>query len=392
MPLFSRLRRTYDTARVLWDSDVGAERLDKALETLRDRTPAPTFWLLGKTQSGKTSLIKFFTNAGDAEVGTGFRATTKTTREYPYPAADAPVLTFLDTRGLDEPGYDPAEDIAACGDRSHLILVTVKLTDFAQKSVHDIVTRAKKARPMLPVILVVTCLHEAYPGEQHPAPYPDGGRSDIARRIQEHRDQFAGLTDAVVAVDLTRPEEGFEEVNYGGDQLRTAVLDHLPGAFRETLRRTAALAEELKDIHLSNAIPVISGYASLAASAGAIPIPFVDLLLLPAIQARMVYHLARVSGRPLEATAFLELAASLGLGLLARQGIRELVKFIPVVGSAAAAALAGASTFALGRAFVLYYQEVHSGHVPDPATLRKFYFEQMARAERAWKPAPSTKP
>ena len=49
------------------------------------------------------------------------------------------------------------------------------------------------------------------------------------------------------------------------------------------------------------------GYATLAATAGAIPIPFVDLLILPGIQTRMIYHLAKFYGQPLDGR-FLELA------------------------------------------------------------------------------------
>jgi uncharacterized protein (DUF697 family) len=99
----------------------------------------------------------------------------------------------------------------------------------------------------------------------------------------------------------------------------------------------------------------------------------------------MVYHLAKLYGQPLDGKRFLELAASLGLGLIARQAIREVVKFIPFVGSAAGSALAWGSTYALGRAFCLYYQEVHDGHVPDPARLKRFYHEQLTEAERRWK-------
>ena len=83
------------------------------LDELRRRTPAPVLWLFGKTQSGKTSLVKFLTGATDAEVGNGFRPCTRTSRRFPFPTPDDPVLTFLDTRGVDEPGYDAAEDLAA---------------------------------------------------------------------------------------------------------------------------------------------------------------------------------------------------------------------------------------------------------------------------------------
>jgi uncharacterized protein (DUF697 family) len=131
-------------------------------------------------------------------------------------------------------------------------------------------------------------------------------------------------------------------------------------------------------------MPVILGYSSLAASAGAVPVPFLDLLLIPAIQARMVHALGTVYGQQMTATRFLETAASLGLGLAARQAVRELVKFIPIVGSAAGAALAWASTYALGRAFCEYYTAVHDGHVPSPAALKKLYRDQLSAAEKAW--------
>ena len=79
---------------------------------MRDRLPAPVFWLFGKTQSGKTTLIKYLTGADAAEIGQGFRPCTRFSRLYEFPTAEAPLLTFLDTRGLDEPDYDPTEDLA----------------------------------------------------------------------------------------------------------------------------------------------------------------------------------------------------------------------------------------------------------------------------------------
>jgi len=116
-----------------------------------------------------------------------------------------------------------------------------------------------------------------------------------------------------------------------------------------------------------------------------VPIPFVDLLILPGIQSRMVTHLAKMYGQPMTAERFKEVAASLGIGLLARQMVREVVKFIPYVGSVAGAAVAWASTYALGRAFCAYYQDVCEGHVPDANALKKYYHEQYAAAEKGWR-------
>src|SRR3954466_7578686 len=88
------------------------EELQKQLEDLRHKTPVPVFWLFGKTQSGKTSIIKFLTGADDAEIGHGFRPCTRFSRQYQFPTDEAPLLTFLDTRGVDEPGYEPDVDLA----------------------------------------------------------------------------------------------------------------------------------------------------------------------------------------------------------------------------------------------------------------------------------------
>jgi len=102
------MSRLYGTVKRLLG--LGEDRppdLDATLADLHTKTPAPVFWLIGKTQSGKTSIIKFLTGADDALIGSGFRPTTRTTRRYDFPTAEAPLLEFLDTRGLDEPGYNP---------------------------------------------------------------------------------------------------------------------------------------------------------------------------------------------------------------------------------------------------------------------------------------------
>src|SRR5262249_19698856 len=145
-----------------------------------------------------------------------------------------------------------------------------------------------------------------------------------------------------------------------------------------------AAKRELQDLYSRQVLPHILGYSTLAATAGAIPVPLLDLLILPAIQSRMIYHLAKLYGQPLSARRFLEVASTLGLGIVFRQASRELTKFIPYVGSVAGAALAGASTFALGKAFCYYYSAVHHGQVPRPEELRQYYREQLTLAEKAW--------
>src|SRR5215510_8408328 len=102
------------------------------------RQLAPVVWLIGKVQSGKTSIIRALTGASDAEIGAGFRACTKTARIFDFPA-EAPIIRFLDTRGLGEAAYDPAADIAYCEEKAHLVLAVVKALDAEQHAVVNVV-------------------------------------------------------------------------------------------------------------------------------------------------------------------------------------------------------------------------------------------------------------
>lgn len=162
------------------------------------------------------------------------------------------------------------------------------------------------------------------------------------------------------------------------------LLEALPAGYRQTLIALDQATRELQDLFAKRALPHILGYSSLAATAVAFPVPWLDLLVLPGIQTRMIYHLAKMYGQPLSGRRFLELASTLGMGIAVRQAVREVVKFIPVVGSVAGATLAGAATLALGKAFCFYYAAVCQGHVPKTEELKRNYKEQLSLAEGLW--------
>ncbi len=364
---------------------------DIDIADVRSKTPAPVFWLYGKTQSGKTSIIRYLTGAEDAAIGNGFRPCTRTSRIYPFPTVDAPVLTFLDTRGLDEPSYDPAEDLAAFDAQAQLMIVTCRLRDFAHRGLKDALHKVRGVNKRRPVVLALTCLHESSPQQQHPQPYPEFPEETLGL-IAKQKLEFAGLFDAVVPIDLTKPDEGFDDTEYGGLALKAQLVELLPTAYRETLLRLDGVNDRFKEIYLKRAIPVIIGYSTLAATAGAIPIPFVDLFVLPSIQVKLVKALADLSGSPGEEKRFLELSASIGIGLLAQQAIRQIAKLIPYVGSAVGAGLAYSSTYALGRAFIEYDQAMHAGHAPDAETIKKIYRDHLNKAETEWGSTPGAAP
>ena len=382
-------------------SSTREKELHERLTEARQHSPVPVLWLFGKTQSGKTSIVHFLTGASEAEIGNGFRPCTRFSRVYDFPDAEAPLLSFLDTRGLDEPGYDPAEDLARFGEKAHLILATVKVMDHAQENIHRHLEAIRRARSSRPVLLALTCLHEAYPQQQHPLQYPfteslypEAASEPLKRSIAEQQRRFRELVDDIIPIDLTKPEEGFENPVFGGDELKQSILRHLPSIYRQTLVTLDEMTGVLRDSHVKQAMPIILGYSYLAGATGAIPIPFVDLFILPGIQLKMVMKIAKLYGQPLTGKRFMELASTLGMGMMARQAARELSKFIPFVGAAAGAALAGSSTYALGRAFCYYYQRVHEGHIPEPDALKHYFEKELAEAERFWrkKPVPPEHP
>src|SRR5262249_23299524 len=137
------------------------------------------------------------------------------------PSEQTPLLTFLDTRGLEEPGYDPAEDLAQFNTEAHVVLVTVRVLDHAQENLRTQLKRIRQANPKRPVVLVLTCLHEAYPQQQHPDGYPFGPDGlplpdaplpvELTSSIALQKERFDGLFDRLVCVDLTPVEEGFKE-------------------------------------------------------------------------------------------------------------------------------------------------------------------------------------
>ena len=329
----------------------------------RARASAPIVWLVGKVQSGKTSIVRELTQAADPEIGTGFRACTKTARVFDFPA-EAPIIRFLDTRGLGEIAYDASEDIAFCEGRSHLILVVMKALDLEQQVVLDVVSAARLRHPDWPVVVAQTSLHEAYPaGQGHIVPYPRGQGTAVdawperlARALDYQRSLFKSLPGRVpasfVPIDFTQVGDALHPADYGRDALVDALIAAAPAAV------AVALSELLRSdegaLRQSNAY--VLGFALAAGASDAFPVT--GIVTVPMMQAAMLHQLARRHGVRWDKQAYAEFGAALGAGTLARVAsmfaVRQLGKLVPVygqtVGAATAAAASFATTYAMGKA------------------------------------------
>lgn len=334
---------------------------------------APIVWLLGKVQSGKSSIIRAITGASEAEIGTGFRPCTRASRLYAFPD-EAPVIRFLDTRGLGEAGYDPGEDLAFSEGSAHIVLASMRAMDTEQSALFEALQKVRSREPSRPIVVAQTSLHEAYrPGEGHIEPYPfepDAPPATIARiptdlmrSLAYQRTLFDKLPGRgallFVPVDLTRPEDKLPPADYGLEALTEALAIVAPAGMLAAL---SAMPGFRSDPRARSADPIVMGHAMAAAGGDLVPFPVAGTIAASTVQVRMLTQLGRLYGIDWDKRAFAELSAAIGAGTLARVaagvGLRQLAKLLPVygqtAGAAAAAAASFALTYALGKAAVSY--------------------------------------
>ncbi len=375
--------------------------LEAALRAARARQPLPVLWLIGKAQAGKTSIIRALTGSETAEIGNGFQPCTRTARFYDFPT-EAPVVRFLDTRGLGEVAYDPTDDIRYCESQAHLLLGVMKATDIRQDAVFEVLRAVRRRYPEWPALIAQTGLHEAYPpGGEHLLPYPYDREpwppqvpADLARALTAHRDRLGALPGSAlvcwVPIDLTLPEDGYEPANYGLDALWTAIEAVSTLGLQARLRGDAGI----RDVYDRAAHPHIVGHALAAAGVGALPL--VDLVGVPAVQANLLRVLAKLYKQDWKvpmASEFLGLlGAGIGIGYLARTVGRELIKLVPwlgqTVGAVWGATASGATTYALGKAAGYYFASRRRHSLVDAEALRRVYAEALTSGANLLKVPP----
>jgi uncharacterized protein (DUF697 family) len=375
-----------------------AEHLNEGAEPRMSATVVPpVVWLLGKVQSGKSSIVRALTGCAEIDIGLGYQATTQHARMFGFPKI-APLIKFLDTRGLGEALYDPAEEIKASEQQAHLLLVVMKALDHQQSAIFDVVTTVRRRRPEWPVLVAQTTLHEAYaPGARHAQPYPfsdpdpatwqgAGVPHDLVRSLLAQRARFRAAPGhdniAFVPIDFTLPQDGYQPPDYGLQALITALAVVAPEAVTASIRSTLALANTERAT-ASN--PLILKFATAAAAADLVPIA--GAVAVPGLQAKLLHSLAAVYGVPWDRRTMAQFAGCLGSSTVVRMlstfGLRELVKLVPVygqtAGSAAAAATSFATTFAVGRAATYFLGQRRLGDA-NPQGVQHVYAEALRQA------------
>lgn len=351
----------------------------------------PVLWLLGKVQSGKTSIVHAITRHPEAEIGAGFKPCTRHAQLFDFPP-ELPLVRFIDTRGLGEVGYAPEQDLVAQEHQADALIVVARAMDPQQDEVFAQVNRIRKRHPNWPLVLVQTRLHDGYPDSRDHPEYTELHRDtellDLQRALMTQAARLPAVPGSgpvhAVAVDLTRPEEGFTEPDYGLEAL-LSVLDQVLDSTQSEQLRSLQLTDA--DAKLQQLHPHLVGYATAAGLSDLIPLA--GFVTVPTLQGKMLHSIGRIYGRDWDRRSLAEFGTSLGSGTLVGIGAsfaaRQLGKLVPVYGQSVGAVAAGtasaAVTYALGRAACYYLNQSDQGK-PDPAGVANAYRGSLQEAYR----------
>ncbi|KAM3100227.1 YcjF family protein [Phormidesmis sp. 146-35] len=385
------------------DTVIGWFSVDEAeiagiLQKVRSELPTTEAILVGKPQAGKSSIVRGLTGVSAEIIGQGFRPHTRFTQRYNYPTDDLPLLVFTDTVGLGDGTQETTEVIGELVEeiqeneetRAKVLILTVKITDFATDTLKQIAGRIRQQHPEVPCLLVVTCLHELYPSEvmDHPTYPPD--YEDTNRAFAALQKGFQGLFDRAIQIDFTLEEDGFTPTFYGLETLVDALADLLPEAEARTISQLLDdrdAGKQISDLYREAGRRYILPFSVMAGALAAIPLPLATMPVLTALQVSMVGALGQLYGQTLTPSQAGGVVSAIAGGFVAQAIGRELIKFIPGFGSVIAASWATAYTWSLGETACVYFGDLMGGKKPDPRRIQSVMKESFEAAKERFQSA-----
>jgi uncharacterized protein (DUF697 family) len=177
-------------------------------------------------------------------------------------------------------------------------------------------------------------------------------------RLEEAFTEKPAIRDRLLQViDLSAASDSSAKQSAKVQQLMSILARELPNQARIEMIRISRDREAQNDV----AHVLVKSTTAICAAIGAQPIPLADLPILTTLQLVMVSGIMYISGRERSLRAATEfigaLGANVGAGMLLREGTRAVLKFFPGWGNVVCGMVAGAGTYAIGRAATVFFLE-----------------------------------
>ena len=192
--------------------------------------------------------------------------------------------------------------------------------------------------------------------------------SSKARAAHNHQKEEASHSQELASSlrkAVKTEDKLFQVVSFGSEknlpdkaqELMSILGRELPNAARIEMIRISRDRETQKEV----AQILVKSTTAICAAIGAQPIPLADLPILTTLQLVMVSGIMYLSGRERSLRAATEfigaIGANVGAGMLLREGARAVLKFFPGWGNVVCGMVAGAGTYAIGRAAAAFFLE-----------------------------------
>ena len=197
-------------------------------------------------------------------------------------------------------------------------------------------------------------------GTSRPARHHNGDGSITAATKARARLQATLQGHPSIAANLLQVVEVTEALAESNAP-RSSFMSLLARAMPHEARVEMARITQDQEVQTDIAQTLVKSTTAICAAIGAQPIPLADLPILTTLQLVMVSGVMYISGRERSLRAATEFIAMLGVnvgaGMILREGTRALLKFFPGWGNIVCGAVAGAGTYAIGRAAIVYFLE-----------------------------------